>query len=198
MIRALIVLILGIIMFTSCDNERVFTPKPRMYPRIIYPEKAYEDFTYDACQFTFQRPSYSTIKTGIKFFGEEAKSPCWFDLEVEQLNASIHFSYNQIEGENTLQKLVTDAFKLAEKHNVKADYREEVLIENKNGVKGLLFNIDGPVASPINFFLTDTTQHFVRASLYFNDAVNPDSIAPVLKFVAKDIDKILETFEWKN
>jgi gliding motility-associated lipoprotein GldD len=169
-----------------------------MYPRIVYPVQSYDKFLLEACNFTFQKPSYAKIKTGIKFFNEESSHPCWFDLELENFNGSIHFSYNPIEDSKSLDKLVTDAFKIVEQHNTKAEYREEIIIENSNGVHGLLFNLEGPVASPINFFLTDTTSHFVRASLYFNSAVDPDSIAPVLEFVSQDIQKILETFEWKD
>ncbi len=194
------ILIFGLILvlMNSCGAEQVNTPKPRMYPRVIYPDQSYDAFLLDACSFSFEKPAYAKVKTGISFFGEKSSHPCWFDLELEEFKGSIHFSYNRIEDDNSLDKLVADAFRIVEQHNSKAEYREEVLIENKNGVHGLQFNLEGPVASPINFFLTDTTNHFVRASLYFNTAVDPDSIAPILKFVSKDIEKIVESFEWKN
>ena len=191
-----IVLAFIIVVMFSCGSEQVHTPKPRMYPRVIYPDQSYDKFALDVCNFTFDKPAYATVKTGISFFGEKSSHPCWFDLELEALKGSIHFSYNPIGGENSLDKLVSDAFRIAEQHNSKAEYREELLIENPKGVNGLQFNLEGPVASPINFFLTDTTDHFVRASLYFNAAVDPDSIAPILKFVSKDIQKIIESFEW--
>ena len=196
--KKILVFILLLTIMYSCKEEGVYTPKPRMFPRVDFPEHAYDDFDIEACYFTFRKPKYATIKKGIRFFEEEAKNPCWFDLEIEQLKTSIHFSYTRIEGENTLEKLVGDAFKIAEEHNAKADYIEEAIIENKNGVKGLIFDLEGPVASPINFFLTDTTSHFVRASLYFNSVVDPDSTKVVLDFVSKDIDEILNTFDWKD
>lgn len=196
MIRIAVFFILASVLY-SCKEERVYSPKPRMFPRIEFPSKSYEEFKFDACNFTFQKPEYATVKTGIKFFGQKAEHPCWFDLEIEKLNTSLHFSYTEIQGENTLEKLVKDAFKIVEEHNAKAEYTEEALVENKHGVKGLMFNLEGPVASPINFFLTDTTNHFVRASLYFNAVVNPDSTQVVLDFVSKDVDKIISTFEWK-
>ncbi len=193
-----LVLSLILVLIYSCSSDQVNTPRPRMYPRVIYPEQGYDSFVLDACNFTFEKPAYAKVKTGINFFGEKSSHPCWFDLELEAFNGSIHFSYNPIEDEKSLDKLVSDAFRIVEQHNSKAEYREERLIENKNGVHGLQFNLEGPVASPINFFLTDTTNHFVRASLYFNTAVDPDSIAPVLKFVSKDIQKIVESFEWRD
>lgn len=194
----LVVLSFILILLYSCGADQINTPKPRMYPRVIYPDQNYDPFLLEACNFTFQKPAYAKVKTGIRFFGEESSHPCWFDLELEAFKGSIHFSYNPIEGENSLDKLVADAFRIVEQHNSKAEYREEILIKNKNGVNGLQFNLEGPVASPINFFLTDTTEHFVRASLYFNSSVDPDSVAPVLKFVSRDIQKIIESFVWKE
>ena len=187
-----------ILLLASCFEGQVNTPKPRMYPRVIYPQKAYDTLDLEACNFTFEKPAYTQVKTGIDFFGEKSAHPCWFDLEFEDFNGSMHFSYNSIDKDNPLDKLISDAFKIVEQHNTKAEYREEILVENPNGVNGLIFKLDGPVASPINFFLTDTTQHFVRASLYFNSTVDPDSIAPILDFVSKDIDVMLNTFEWKE
>lgn len=193
-----LIFVLAVILFCSCGEERVYSPKPKMFPRVIFPDQTYDEFKLDVCNFTFEKPGYAKIKTGISFFGEKSSHPCWFDLELEEFKGALHFSYNPIDGSQSLDKLVSDAFRIVEQHNSKAEYREEVLIENGNGVNGLLFNIQGPVASPINFFLTDTTEHFVRASLYFNSAVDPDSIAPVLDFVSKDIQNILNTFEWKE
>lgn len=183
-------------MLFSCKENQTNTPKPKMYPRVDFPEQSYEPFLLDVCNFTFQKPAYTEVKTGIKFFDEESSHPCWFDLDLAAFNGSIHFSYNQINTSKTLDKLVSDAFRIAEQHNTKAEYREEIPILNKNGVSGLLFNLEGPVASPINFFMTDTVNHFVRASLYFNASVDPDSIAPILDFVTKDVQQILGTFEW--
>jgi len=65
-------------------------------------------------------------------------------------------------------------------------------------VYGLLFEIDGPVASPIQFFLTDSTTHFLRGSLYFKDVVNRDSIQPVFEFVKEDLEVFFESFTWKG
>ena len=99
-------------------------------------------------------------------------------------------------GEN-FEKLRNDAFSLANKHNIKANYIDELPIEKPNGVRGFVFNIEGPVASPFQFYLTDVEdQHFLRASLYFNTQARPDSLAPVLDFVKTDLMHLINTFEW--
>ncbi|MBK6566943.1 MAG: hypothetical protein IPL63_12245 [Saprospiraceae bacterium] len=182
--------------FFSCGEESV-SPKIRMYPKVNYPEKKYTKYENPACPFTFEYPAYGIIKKDSLFFQDKVLSDCWFDLRIDTLLASVHCNYVEISKENTLDKLVNDAFTIAGKHNIKANGRTESIIKNDNGVKGLFFDIDGPVAMPVQFYLTDNTKHFFRGSLYFNAKVNPDSTAPVLKFLRQDIEKMMETFRWK-
>ena len=82
--------------------------------------------------------------------------------------------------------------------NQKATFIDEFPIKKQNGVNGMLFKVEGPAASPLQFFLTDSLgqKHFLRGALYFNTQARPDSLAPVLDFVKRDVEKMLETFEW--
>ena len=155
------------------------------------------NFDTTLCSFGFRYADFNKIvKDSFKFEGKPA-DPCWFDLRSKDLNTSLHCSYYNINDKKDLSSLIDDAFNLAGKHNVKANYRKETIIENKYGVKGILFDIEGPVASPTQFYLTDEKNHFFRASLYFNSKVNPDSTAPILTFVKQDIDTLIATFRWK-
>jgi gliding motility-associated lipoprotein GldD len=86
-------------------------------------------------------------------------------------------------------------------HNKKATYIEETPFFNREkNVKGMLFKVDGPVASKYQFFVMDTLEqnHFFRGALYFYTQALPDSLAPVYDFMKVDVMKMLETFEWKN
>ena len=44
--------------------------------------------------------------------------------------------------------------------------------------------------------MTDSTEHFMRGSLYFNHAPNPDSTAPVLARMEADVRRIMESVRW--
>jgi len=182
----------------ACESDAVKTPKPRMFPKVIYPDKFYTDFDTTTCSFTFRYPEYGNIVQDSFIFEGEPKHPCWFDIQIPSLNASLHCSYYQITKEKNLSGLINDAFTIAGKHNIKANFRKETVIDNKSNVKGVLFDIEGPVASPLQFYITDEKKHFFRASLYFNSKVNPDSTAPVLRFLKADIDTLISTFNWKN
>ena len=58
-------------------------------------------------------------------------------------------------------------------------------------VYGILYDIKGDAASPIQFMLTDSVHHVLRGALYFDAVPNKDSIAPVLNYVRKDIIRML-------
>ena len=184
--------------FIACGGDKVYTPKPKMYPRVIYPTKAYEDKQPSDCSFTFRAPTYADIVKDEYFYEDDIVDPCWFDIVVPELQASIHCSYYPLQSRAQLDELVADAFEVTNKHTIKANYIEEALIANPSrSVYGLLFAVDGPVATPLQFYLTDSTDHFFRASLYFDSKVNPDSTAPIVQYLQQDIDTIISSWQWQ-
>lgn len=185
-------------MMASCGQEPTPAPRPRMYPRIFYPAKSYHMLDTALCAFTFKTPDYSRFARDSFRADGETQHPCWFDLKFDSLNASLYCSYYSLNSGKSLTELVNDAFTIAGKHNIKANFRKESIIENKYGAKGILFEIEGPVASPLQFYLTDEKKHFFRGSFYFDSKVNPDSTAPVLHYFRPDIDTLIATFRWKN
>ena len=197
--RFLIIFLSFIFSFAACE-EPVYNPKPRGFPKVIYPEKVYQPFTEGYCSFTFEYPTYAVVEQDESFFDEKPLNPCWFDLHIPNFDSRIYFSYIPIDKNTTFEKLKADAFKMTDWHNKKATYIDEFPIQKSNGVKGMLFKVDGPAASPIQFFLTDSLgeKHFLRGALYFNTQARPDSLAPILDFVKKDVEKMLDTFEWTD
>jgi len=186
-----------LIITASCKEEQALMPKPRMYPKIEFPEKVYKEFVTDECAFSFQMPTYASIEKETKFFDEKPLHPCWFDLDIPELNGKIHCSYFPINNKKEFEGLVEDAYEFISKHNQKANYRDEVVIKKPNDVSGIIFEMAGEVATPVQFFLTDSTSHYLRGSVYFYSQVDPDSMEVVYDFVKEDVAKLIETFEWK-
>lgn len=188
-----------IFLFAACEDP-VFTPKPRAYPKVVYPEKAYQTFDENYCSFTFQYPKYAVIQQDTTFFEEKPAHPCWFNIYMPAFECRIHCTYTPITKQMPFDKLKTDAFKMTEWHNKKATYiNEQPFHRPGTNVQGILFDIDGPVASQVQFYITDTLEqeHFLRGALYFYTQAKPDSLAPVYDFVKQDVAKMLETFEWR-
>lgn len=179
----------------ACTSE--YSPRPRGYYRFHFPEKKYQEYSNAECPFTFEFPVYSSIRRDSMFFDSTAENPCWMTVSFETLNGNIFLSYKEIDKAHSLQKLVDDCYKLAYKHTIKADEISETPIDNKHGATGLFYEIQGNVASEIQFYLTDSTRNFMRGSLYFNSAPNADSIAPAVNFVRDDMIHLVNSFRWK-
>jgi len=177
-------------------GQTIYNPKPRSYPKIEFPAKAYTNVYTEVCPFTFQRAEYADFIRDTLFFNEKPENDCWFDLFVPSLNGTIHCSYYEINKENSLDKLITDAHTLSNKHGIKAEYIDDFAISKPNQVYGNVMNIEGDVATPFQFYLTDSTRHFLRGSLYVRAKVNQDSLAPVYEFLKTDAMHMINTFEW--
>ena len=191
-----ILMISCLIFFTACsDND--YTPKPRIYPKVEFPAKAYKAFDATYCDFTFEQPTYIKIIQDKTFFDTLPKHPCWFNIDYPTLGGTLHCTYSAIDQKNTVNKLINDSYRMAEEHTKRAEYIDERAVHNPtDNVYGLLIDIGGPAASPFQFFLTDSTNHFFRGSLYFNTRPNPDSLKPIVNFVKEDIEKMVKTFKW--
>lgn len=164
---------------------------------MVYPEKAYKPFDEHYCNFTFDQPVYSVIEQDTAYFDEKPKDPCWFNISVPALNAKIYCSYYPIRSRSDFDKFVSDAFVMTNKHTVKATYIDELPVQRPaDKVYGVVFNVEGPAASSYQFFLTDSTKHFLRGSLYFNTEARPDSLAPVVAFMRQDLDRMVMSLRW--
>jgi len=165
---------------------------------VTFPERGYQAYESAECPFRFQYPSYSSIKKDEKFFKAPTENDCWMDIQLEPFNGSIHVSFKEINEENALPELIEDMHKLTAKHVVKADFIEDFVIQTENEVGGMLFEVGGDAASAIQFFLTDSTTHFLRGALYFKSTPNADSLSPILDFVRDDLNYLIDSFEWKE
>jgi gliding motility-associated lipoprotein GldD len=184
------------LLLSSCHGD--YTAKPKAYPRVIFPERKYELYDPQDCPFRFQKPVYAKVQHDSTYFGQKLKNDqCWLNIYFPSLNGVINLTYKDINDTMNLERLVEDAHKMAFKHTKKADYIDEVKIDNDHGVGGILYDLGGDAASNVQFFLTDTNHHFIRGALYFYSQPNADSMAPVLSFVKQDMQQMLKTFEWK-
>ena len=185
----LTVLLTLVVNITSCQDSN-YTPKPRGYFRIDFPHKAYKSYE-GSCPFTFEYPEYATVDID----DERDTKPCWLNIHLNDFNATIHLSYNEVR--NNLSKFTEDSRTLTNKHIIKASGIDESVITTPNHVYGVKFNIEGNTASSVQFYATDSVHHFLRGALYFNVAPQVDSLYPVIRFIEADIDHLVETLKWK-
>ncbi|RLD43281.1 MAG: gliding motility lipoprotein GldD [Bacteroidetes bacterium] len=190
-INFIFVLIITIGLLTACDEP--YTPKPRGYFRIDLPEKQYILFD-SVFPYSFEYPAYAIISPDLLSPNEKY----WINIDFKPFKATLYLSYKKIDGD--LITYLEDAHTLVTKHIPKADaIYDSLIVDRQRNVFGLTYEIEGSgAASPYQFFLTDSTTHFLRGSLYFNTAPNNDSLQPVIEFIQQDIEHLIATLKWKN
>ena len=191
-----------LLLFAACNSNHDYSPKPRGYFRIVFPEKAYQQFN-GPYPFTFIYPKYAVMeKDSAPSLQKKDKKllnmKYLLNMQFPQLNGTLHLSYEAITSKKIFDELIEDAHKLAFKHTVKATGIDEGIISYPDRkVYGLYYTIDGNAASAVQFYLTDSLHHYLRGALYFNSIPQFDSIQPVLNFVKKDVDVMIKSFKWK-
>ena len=176
----------------SCDHESSYLPKPRGYFRIDLPEKGYTKI--DTIErFSFECPQYAIV-TPDPYSPNEKN---WINIEMPQFKGSIHLTHKSVN--NNLSEYIEDVHTMVVKHLQKANgMRDSLIVNEEHQVYGLFIEMDGKsVATPMQFYLTDSTHNFVRGALYFNFRPNNDSMQPVINYIREDIDHLINTFEWK-
>lgn len=183
-------LIVSLLSLTACKDN--YAPKPRGFFRIDMPERSYKQLD-SLFPYKFEYPAYASITNDPHSPNERY----WINVDFPRFKGRLHLSYKPVNKD--LSTFTEDAHAMVMKHIPKASAIEEIKIENTgNRVYGLVYDIQGTgAASPYQFYLTDSSKHFVRGALYFNTLPNNDSLAPVIDFLKEDIMHMLETMQWK-
>jgi gliding motility-associated lipoprotein GldD len=179
----------------ACNSEYTF--KPRGYFKIDFPQKSYQQFNEAGYPYSFEYPTYAKIIKDTTFFEVKPENPWWINIDFPQFAARVHISYKRVT-KNNFDSLVNDAYKLSYKqHTYKASAIEPNPIVTPNKIEGVYFTLSGNTATANQFFLTDSTTHFLRGALYFAAEPNEDSIAPVNIFLKEDLMHLINTLKWK-
>ena len=183
-----------VFLMVSCGED--YVPKPKAELRLEYPRAKYIDANLDL-PFTFEKNLQAT-----KVVLKELKAPTksyGVNLEYPALKGTIFLTYKAINNdEKNLRDFLKDAQKLTLEHTKKADEIPAYPFESRERkVYGMLSEVKGNVASPAQFYVTDSVNHFLTGSLYFYAKPNYDSILPAADYLQKDIKRIMETIAWK-
>lgn len=177
----------------SACGEEAYVPKPKGYNRIDLPGYAYQSlpdtFPYSFIYSVYAELSRDTFPSAGRYY---------INLYYPDFDGLIQITYKDLTDPNIdIDVLLTDAFELTMKHNIKAYEINESLIGIKNGQVASITELSGEVPTQFQFFTTDSARHFFRGALYFNTALKNDSLAPVIDFIKKDVIEMLNSLEWK-
>lgn len=181
--------LLGLSLLTlliSCEKDTM--PKPSGELRLEYPEAKYQKYV-GSCPFTFDYSNFATM--------QDAKESCWYNINYKGMKAKIFITYLPITGD--FQSHLKEAERMVYEHTIKAtsiDTKSFTYPDKK--VYGNFYELKGQTASNIQFYVTDSTKHFLTGNLYFNTRPKPDSLAPAVDYIKKDMLHLIDTFEWKK
>jgi gliding motility-associated lipoprotein GldD len=190
----IIIFCMLIVVISSCNSD--YTIRQKGYFRIDLPEHKYVTFDKPGYPYSFEYPVYANIVQDSTFFETEPENPFWINIDFPSLNGKIYMSYKDVK-KNQFDKLVDDAFKLTYKHSTKATGIKDSLMHTPNGVTGIFFKVSGNAATARQFFVTDSTSHFLRGALYFDSTPNADSLGIVNDFLEVDMRHLINTLRWK-
>ena len=177
--------LVALLLAVGCKDE--VQPKPKAMLRLEYPQANYGESNID-CPYTFDQNRLSNIKEN---------KDCSLVLDYPMMKGSIYLTYKPVNG--NLDTLLTDAQKLSYEHVRKADnIIDQPFVNPDDGVYGMFYEVSGNAASQSQFYVTDSTEHFVTGSLYFYAKPNYDSILPAAMYLQNDIRRIMETLRWKD
>ena len=145
-----------------CTSKEI--PKPYGYYRITFPEKSYRNSNDSTLPYRFQMASEAFIEPDRTPGAEDY----WINIVYPAYQAKINLSYKSITSDTTLLRLEQDCHRLAYAHTLKAESIDEHYYQqnDKKGF-GLLYIIEGNAASPVQFFITDSTrseEHVISVS----------------------------------
>jgi len=198
----------------GCNSP--YTPKPRGYYAIKFPEHRYQAFDRPGFPYTFEYPVYAKISQDSTFFEEQPENPYWINIEIPDYNGRIYISYNRIGGNarykvknakgeyvdslgvNTFEKLLNGSYTLSFKHSYKASSIEDSAFKTPAGIDGVFFRIGGNTATSNQFLVSDSVKHFLRGALYFDATPNEDSLRPVNAFLKEDLKHLVNTLRWRE
>lgn len=181
----LTILAITIVLLASCGEETL--PKPKSQLSLAYPTPAYVK-TISDCDYNFDKNSLGTVRY---------RDNCSAVIDYPSLNGSVFLTYRSVE--NNITALLNDAQKLTYEHVRKADdIIEEKYVNEDQGAYGMFYDIKGDAASQSQFYITDSTKHFLTGSIYFNVKPNYDSIYPAAVYLKNDIRHLMESIEWRE
>ncbi len=178
-----------ILAFFGCQNVSV--PKPKAFLTLDYPPAIYETVKINL-PWTFDKNEFSELEVSKKNNQIEG-----VNLNYKPLNAVIFMSYKPVK--NNFKDLVQSSLAITQQHAKVAHGVSEKEFQNGNKkVYGKIYDLSGPVASQIQFYASDSTNHFLSGAVYFNIKPNYDSIFPATRYLQKDIVRLMESLEWEN
>ena len=179
-----------ILFLFSCD-ETNYLPKEKGFLRLEFEKPTYDTFSNESSGLNFiYNEAYSTF---------EIVSDEKIVLGYKDIKIRIVLSDVDLENLSSFEESIQKFYRFLEPHRKKSNQisiKEFTSADNNRFAK--VFEMRGPVASPLQFYVTDSTNHFLFGSMNIMEKSNYDSIYPSIMYVKNDIFSIIESVNWEE
>jgi gliding motility-associated lipoprotein GldD len=176
----------------SCGDDKE-NPKPSTYFRTDLPDHSYKKIT-NSSKYAYELSDLFSVKE-VSVRGERTDHQ---EISLGKLDGLLYLNYYPTPNRDSLIRYINLSNDKVDEHQVKASkILDKTFIFPKKKVYCTFFELQGNVATNFQFYITDSSTRFVRGELLMNCRPNYDSLRPVLNYIQKDLEHMIETFEWK-
>jgi gliding motility-associated lipoprotein GldD len=180
------------ILISACTKD--YQPKPKGYNRLVLPVEEYR-LSPDSLPYQFEYSTSARLLRDSSWISEKY----WIEIYYPTLKANIHITYKRLNNKDEfLKALLNDSYNLTSKQQIKASAIDELITVTPSGKTAVIAEIAGEVPTQLQFTITDSSRNFLRGALYFNTAVQNDSLAPAIEFMKKETLHFINTVQWKT
>ena len=187
--KILFLFVLFLFLF-SCD-ETTYLPREKGFLRLEFEKPTYDTFSNESSGLNF---IYNDAYSNFEIVSDEKIVITYKDIKI-----SIVLSDVELENISSFEESIQNFYMFLEPHRKKSNQisiKEFTSTDNNRFAK--VFEMRGPVASPLQFYVTDSTNHFLFGSMNIMEKSDYDSIYPSIMYVKNDIFSIIESVNWKQ
>lgn len=192
MSRATALSVIVLLLVASCTTP--YQPKPRGYNRLELPDPEYV-LSPDTLPYQFEYSRHARFLRDTSWIRDRH----WVEIYYPALQATIHVTYKSVQhSDKLLKEYLKDAYVLTAKHQIKAYAIDETIVRTPKGNTAIVAELDGEVPSQFQFTMTDSTENFLRAAVYFNVKIQNDSLRPAIEYLKRDAMQLINTLNWRK
>ena len=184
-----ILFLFGFLLFLFSCDETNYLPREKGFLRLEFEKPTYDTFSNESSGLNFiYNDAYSTF---------EIVSDEKIVLGYKDIKIRIVLSDVELESLSSFEESIQNFYMFLEPHRKKSNQisiKEFTSADNNRFAK--VFEMRGPVASPLQFYVTDSTNHFLFGSMNIMEKSDYDSIYPSIMYVKNDIFSIIESVNW--
>ena len=186
-----ILFLFGLLLFHFSCDETSYLPREKAFLRLEFEKPMYDTFSSEFSKLNF---IFNNAYASFEKVSDKKTVLRYKDIKIDIVLSDI-----QLENTSSIEESLQNFYMFLEPHRKKSNQtsvKEFVSADNKRFAK--VFEMRGPVASPLQYYVTDSINNFLFGSMNLTEKSDYDSIYPSVMYVKNDIFSIIESVNWEK